>query len=79
MNSSISWELFRFLNVKANLDENIGIIRMHEEVGENDEFVTDLRPENVHPVTSPVATRQMEEIILPKTNLAPALPIKSLE
>jgi hypothetical protein len=53
MNSSISWELFRFLKVKANLDENIGIIRMHEEVRENDEFDTDLRHENVHPVTSP--------------------------
>jgi hypothetical protein len=79
MNSSIPWELFRFLKVKANLDENIGIMQMHEEVRENDEFVTDLRPENVHPIMSPYVALKMEEVVLPKTNLAPALPIERLE
>jgi hypothetical protein len=79
MNSSIPWELFRFLKVKGNLDENIGIIRMHEEVRGNDEFVRDLCPENVHPVTFPWVTLKREEVVLPKTNLTPALPIESLE
>jgi hypothetical protein len=79
MNSSIPGELFRFVRVKANLDENIGIMRMHEEVCENDQLVTDLHPEYVHPVISPCVPLKMEEVILPKTNLAPALPIEILE
>jgi hypothetical protein len=79
MNSSIPCELFRFLKVKASLHENIAIIRMHEEIREHDDFVTDLRPENVHPGTSRYATLTIEEVVLPKTNLAPALPIESLE
>jgi hypothetical protein len=79
MNSSIAWELFRFLKVKAKLDESIGMIRMHEEVRENHEFLTDLRRENVDCIMSPDVALKMEEIVLSKTNLAPALPIESLE
>jgi hypothetical protein len=79
MKSSIRPQLFLILQVQPNVDEAIPGIKTQKEVSQHDSVSTGIGRKIPQCATSSIIALRMEEIAFPKTTLALAPPIESMQ